>query len=118
MRDELEEIIQRQIGARIVGDEIVITHADATAKAIIAALPDMVQPLVWEETERGFWAEDFRIYNLEHKRRDVWRLIQADFGTQYRSDFGGKHGYKQAMDLANLIRTRRILSAFGITGET
>ena len=111
MRDKLAKIVReiRRNGRT----------SEEAADAIIAALPDMVQPLVWEEHEGGFWAEEFRIYNLEHPRRDVWRLIQADFGTQYRSDFGGKHGYKQAMNLANLIRTRRILSAFGITeGET
>ena len=113
MRNQLAKLVEEPLWGSAARE-----RSYETADAIIAALPDMVQPLVWEETERGFWAEDFRIYNLEHKRRDVWRLIQADFGTQYRSDFGGKHGCKQAMDLANLIRTRRILSAFGITGET
>ena len=76
MRNQLAKLVEEPLWGSAARE-----RSYETADAIIAALPDMVQPLVWEETERGFWAEDFRIYNLEHKRRDVWRLIQADFGN-------------------------------------
>lgn len=72
----------------------------------------MVKPLVWlgggcrYHTEFGFVIE-----KIDSPRRVIWRLLQADFGTTYRADFGGKGALEKAKELAETIHSRRILDA-------
>lgn len=54
---------------------------------------------------------EFAIEKLDTPRRDVWRLLQANFGTQYVSDFGGKDALDKAKELAQTIKARSTLEA-------
>jgi len=48
LRDKIAEIIDRETNARLMQDEIDILNGHEVAQSIIAALPDMVAPLVWD----------------------------------------------------------------------
>jgi len=49
LRDKIADIIDRETNARLLQDEIDILNGHEVAQSIIAALPDMVPPLVWDE---------------------------------------------------------------------
>jgi hypothetical protein len=75
-----------------------------------------VKPLEWVDNEVGtLTSKDFKIYRLDHPRREVWRLVQADFGNTYRGDFGGNDGKEQAMEVAATIDARRVISSVNVT---
>lgn len=72
-----------------------------------------VKPLVWLGGGTRYHSDggEFAIYRLEGHRRKVFRLIQADLGTQYRGDFGGDDAVQRAKELAETINIRSTLSA-------
>jgi hypothetical protein len=69
-----------------------------------------VLPLEWLGGGERYHAADFVIEKLAGDRRMIWRLSQADFGTTYRHDFGGKNALDAAKGLAFTIHCRRIAS--------
>lgn len=87
-----------------------IQHIVALQSQLAAARE--VKELVWELIAPDVYAaKDFRVVRLDQPRREIWRLLQADFGTQYRGDFGGKDGKGRAMEVAATIDARRIHAA-------
>jgi hypothetical protein len=113
MRDQLAKLVEEPLWGSTARE-----RSYETADAIIAALPDMVQPLVWIRGA-GCWRvkdEDgatlYEAYGgngttlcAHWRRADVGRNIPAE-------------NLGDAKAAAQADYTRRILSAFGITGET
>lgn len=111
MRDKLADICDEEIQSDNPSCYVL-------AAAIIAALPDMVQPLEWDNAtrhgQRVHAAGDYAI--IKHYPRG-----HTAFCIQYRGLPMNKENYPILSDAQTAVhhhRTRRILSAFGITGET
>ena len=115
LRDKIAEIIDRETNARLMQDEIDILNGHEVAQSIIAALPDMVAPLVW----------------VKHPSKDLWRC-GTGFGTYKVYGMGGKPSWDfdsrtmqysfmadtidAAKDAANAHHAAAVVAA--ITGET
>ncbi|MEO9537249.1 MAG: hypothetical protein ABJL49_05600 [Parasphingorhabdus sp.] len=105
MRDTLTGIIAREV-----------MDAEATADAIIAALPGRVLPLEWLGGGKRHHAGNYVIEDISTPRREIRRLLHASFGTTYLADFGGDRPLKAAKAAAQAHHTAAILSAFGVQG--
>lgn len=114
MRDQLAKLVEEPLWGSTARE-----RSYETADAIIAALPDMVQPLVWREETPGYWFADYPMgRNLDiyrahpHRGGKGWQAYFDDLRTPVFATAD------EAKAAANTHYTRRILSAFGITGET
>lgn len=82
------------------------------ADAIIAALPDMVQPLVFENRQSNDGLLNYRIHI-------GYGLMNGIFALTCNGSTIGEFGSEaEAEKFADTHNRNRILSAFGITGET
>lgn len=75
-----------------------------------------VKPLAWLGGGTRYHTDcgQFVIEYLDIPHRNIWRLLQADFGTEYRGDFGGEDGLDSAKDVAEMINRRTSLSALEV----
>jgi len=87
------------------------------ADAIIAALPDMVQPLMWLGGGGRHHAGDYVIEDVSTPRREVRRLLRASFGTTYIADFVGTRPMEAAKAAAQAHYVAQIMQAFGMEVE-
>ena len=110
MRDKLADICDEEIQSDY-------PSCYTLADAIIAALPDMVQPLEWD----GFVSGP---YEIEVKEGGIAQLRYWGNLPEYGEAEYLRGGYLTLISvdelkvIANTHHTRRTLSAFGITGET
>ena len=105
MRETLMGIIARDV-----------MNAEATADAIIAAMPGRVLPLEWLGGGKRHHAGNYVIEDISTPRREIRRLRHASFGTTYLADFGGDRPLEAAKAAAQAHHTAAILSAFGVQG--
>jgi hypothetical protein len=84
-----------------------------TADAILAALPDMIAPLVWVRSDVGGWNDDYHTLPTKYKIRladeNGWKL-SFDGGFRYCRNAD------EAKAAANTHHRAAIMAAF--TGET
>ncbi|WP_235183802.1 MULTISPECIES: hypothetical protein [unclassified Sulfitobacter] len=95
-----------------------VMDAEATADAIIAALPDMVEPLQWDGPNCGIWDAGKRFHGDCAAYKIIWDLGRNETYTAY---FGNKRlgvfdGLEAAKAAAQTHHTAAILSAFGVQG--
>lgn len=118
-----------------------VTHreyANAAADAIIAALPDMVEPLVWDIDSRRVTLDDTMMmgkgydwegYELMREEAHFWGISYAIWPDHIGSDVFSLYCtadglYIQSLtkddakSAANAHRRPTILAAFGAQGET
>jgi len=72
LRDKIEYLILKEVyPSRYVG----LDGVREAAQAIIAVLPDMIEPLVWEQTAENHWDSGNFIINRKREmfRVSVWR---------------------------------------------
>lgn len=114
MRDQLIELIDDNLTFDEAGN-LYEYAIESVADAIIAALPDMVQPLVWMEGGSDSFMHDADFV-------DTTQTYQIQEGLfWYAAEVQGVPcgSNDAAKAAAQADYTRRILSAFGITeGET
>ena len=110
LRDKIAAVIADTLGEEHPMDEHV-------ADAIIAALPGMVAPLVWNPTGISYLTQcgSYRIIDTP-SRTDSFRLLSANFGTTYVGDFCGNGALQAAKAAANAHNAAAVVAAFkGVT---
>ena len=118
MRDQLAKLVEEPLWGSTARE-----RSYETADAIIAALPDMVQPLVWGARSTDEWDANGIAVRIAQSSVGEYRVrsIPKDGSHQLKTPFGEFltfDSYVAAKAAAQTDYTRRILSAFGITGET
>jgi len=92
LQDKIECLIRDEVSVGRSGDVEGIAEA---AEAIIAALPDMVVPLVWAASEVGGWNDDYHTlptkYTIRCADENGWKL-----------SFAGGFGYSSSADVAKV----------------
>jgi len=102
MRDKIRRVARGALPATKSADQ----HADDVAAAPIAALPDMIEPLVWEDNgSDGLEASGYSITEGQ-KGNLVWWPPYGD-GIVSRSE-------KEAKDAADRHHRAAIMAAFGV----
>jgi len=104
MRDQLVKIIASEVVGRTAS-----SGARLAADAIIAALPDMVQPLVWMRNGSHYAGGHGYVV------RKFGGVYIMTCRNKFEQEFNTLEAAKAA---AQADYTRRILSAFGIAGDT
>jgi hypothetical protein len=117
MRDQLAKLVEEPLWGSAARE-----RSYETADAIIAALPDMVQPLVWEDFDgRGAKAAAWNKANYLINKWSDGRFDLVESYPGYQGGYIAESRYptiEAAKAAAQADYTRRILSTFGITGET
>lgn len=75
MRDRFKQIIDETLA---IDNGYNIENLDLVVDRIIAALPDMVQPLVWREETSGYWFADYPM----GRNLDVYRAHQKVYAKK------------------------------------
>jgi hypothetical protein len=91
----------------LIGDPEIYTADLATADAIIAALPDMVEPIVWVRHPLGWNCDGFMI---DARNRNAIYVMRGLYGKP-RFDT-----VEDAKAACQAHHTAAILSAFGVQG--
>ena len=105
LREKLAEIVSTETSARIAQDEIDILNGHEVADAIIAAMPGMVQPLVWVRHPIGWNCAGF--------------MIDTRSGLYVMRGLYGKPRFdtlEAAQAACNAHHVANIMQAFGVQG--
>lgn len=84
-------------------------HADEAANAIIAALPDMIEPLVWVTTKYGVSAPDYFIMHILSKNTHRVYGIKGEWDSSAEFDT-----LEAAQAAANAHLVAVIVAAFNL----
>jgi len=107
MRDRIESIARFEIPSTIALSK----SAGLIADAIIAALPGMVVPLVWEKSHTLPWDDDY------HSLPTAYTIRCAD-ENGWKWSYNGGHGYERspeaAMAAANAHNAAAVCKAMGL----
>tara|TARA_R110000744_G_scaffold343531_1_gene448738 strand:- start:196 stop:513 length:318 start_codon:yes stop_codon:yes gene_type:complete len=98
LRDEFAEIINE--------GELLLSYQEI-ADAIIAALPDMIEPLVWEERRDDYWNAKGTTYQVAYNGGGKWR-VRLGGRVIYRS----RPSRCDAKAAANTHHRNSIMAAF------
>jgi len=108
IQDMIEGLIREEVSpSRHVG----LDGIEEAAQAIIAVLPDMIVPLVWEQTAENHW--DSGNFSINRKREmfrvSVWR------GHGYGSvNLGSHSSIELAIGAADADNVTTLMKSFGI----
>ena len=67
-RDRIKRVIDQSYGP--FGDGV----SERMAASILAALPDMIPDLVWEERRNNYWGHKSHGYQVAWNRGNLWRV--------------------------------------------
>jgi hypothetical protein len=103
MRDQIADIIYANVAC--------VAHPENAADAILAALPDMIAPLVWDEDGRHNYLQcKGARYQVAWNGDGTWR-VRLDSHVIFRS----RPSLPEAQSAANIHHRASIMAAF--TGE-
>jgi hypothetical protein len=100
MRDQIAHII--------INDHDQHISAASTADAILAALPDMIAPLVWEED--GWWRHSAKPFSKTLPRVAFW-IMNVDKGWRFASTGDVFETLEAAKAAANTHHRAAIMAA-------
>ena len=97
-------------------DDMFLDGPDATAKAIIAALPGGVNPLVWEDQRAGAYAWPLGLHYYTDGEADDWCVacMIGDFDIWHSDNLSTLEAAKSSAD-AHYRAT--VMAAFGLPGD-
>jgi hypothetical protein len=110
MRDQLAKLVEEPLWGSTARE-----RSYETADAIIAALPDMVQPIAWHKSHITPWDGDYHSIPTGYTIRGIGN---ENYRLSHQDGFSVHNSPAAAMVAADRVERRRILSVFGITGET
>lgn len=105
--------------AKIIGDHASQAHRYGAADAIIAALPDMVQPLGWEREDDGSLTAEsvIGLYAVFYEQARGWLVMRDghdDGWADYPSSDDGFDTEDAAMSACRAHYAAQIMEAFGL----
>ena len=107
MRDKIRRVARNELPATKSADQ----HADDVADAFIAALPDMIEPLVWAVSEIGY-ADDYHTIPTKYTIR--WQ-DEDEYRVGWNGGFSFHNSAEAAKSAANAHHRAAIMAAFGVS---